>query len=48
MVLRNMIFHWPLMAFVFIVVTLMCVADMNWPNHMGERNAVIDAVMAGL
>ena len=35
MIFRNMIHHWPVMAFVAIVVTLMCVADMNWPAHMG-------------
>jgi len=48
--ISNMIFHWPVMAFVAIVVTLMCVADMNWPAHMGERGSMIDAAMlaAGL
>ena len=46
--IRNMMFHWPLMAMVFIVITLMCVADMNWPAHMGDRGAMIDMVLAGL
>ena len=41
-------FHWPLMAMVFIVITLMCVADMNWPAHMGDRGGMIDMVLAGL
>lgn len=50
MIFRNMMFHWPVMAFVVIVVTLMCVADMNWPTHMGERGSMVQAVMlaAGL
>ena len=40
----------PILAFLAIVVTLMAVADMNWPSHMGERDAVINAalVAAGL
>ncbi len=25
----------PVLAFLIIVVTLMAVADMNWPAHMG-------------
>ena len=27
--------NWPVMMFLVIVVTLMAVADMNWPAHMG-------------
>ena len=40
----------PVLAFLIIVVTLMAVADMNWPGHMGERDALINAalVAAGL
>ena len=48
--MKLMIDNWPVMAFVAIVVTLMAVADMNWPAHMGERDAVINAALlaAGL
>jgi len=27
--------NWPVLVFLGIVVTLMAVADMNWPAHMG-------------
>ena len=48
--IRNLIHNWPVLMFLGIVVTLMAVADMNWPAHMGERDAVIGAalVAAGL
>ena len=46
--IRTMMLHWPLMAMVFIVVTLMCVADMNWPGHMGDRGGLMSLVVSGL
>ena len=33
--IRNLIHNWPVLMFLGIVVTLMAVADMNWPAHMG-------------
>jgi len=42
--------NWPVLVFLGVVVSLMAVADMNWPSHMGERDALISAalVAAGL
>lgn len=42
--------NWPVLVFLGVVVSLMAVADMNWPGHMGERDALINAalVAAGL
>ena len=40
--------NWPVMAFLVIVVSMMAVADMNWPSHMGDRGTMIDMVLAGL
>lgn len=42
--------NWPVLVFLGVVVSLMAVADMNWPSHMGERDALINAalVAAGL
>ena len=40
--MRLLFSNWPVMAFLVIVVSMMAVADMNWPGHMGERNAMID------
>ena len=39
--IRNMIHHWPLVAFMVIVVTMMAVADMNWPAHMGGTSGSV-------
>ncbi len=33
--IRNLIHNWPVLMFLGIVVTLMAVADANWPAHMG-------------
>ena len=48
--MKLMIDNWPVMAFLAIVVTLMAVADMNWPAHMGEQNGLINVarLAAGL
>ena len=48
--MKLMIDNWPVMAFVAIIVTLMGVADMHWPAHMGERNGLINVarLAAGL
>ena len=40
--IRNMIHHWPLVVFMAIVVTMMAVADMNWPGHMGGGSVILD------
>lgn len=32
--------------FVVMVGILMAVADMNWPNHMGPQNVLIDNLMS--
>jgi hypothetical protein len=46
--MRN-ILNWPVLAFLAILGAGMAVADMNWPTHMGERNAMIDrAVLVAL
>ena len=29
-----------------LFVTLIAVADMNWPAHMGEQNALADALVS--
>ena len=46
--MRLLFSNLPILAFLIIVVSLMAVADMNWPAHMGERNTLIDSVLAGL
>jgi len=33
--MRLLFSNLPVLAFLIIVVTLMAVADMNWPAHMG-------------
>ena len=40
----------PVLAFVVIIVSLMAVADMNWPTHMGDRGTTIEMALkaAGL
>ena len=42
--------NWPVLAFLVIVVTMMAVADMNWPGHMGDRGTTIELALkaAGL
>ena len=35
-------------AFLIIVVTMMAVADMNWPSHMGDRGGLMALVTVGL
>jgi len=40
--------NWPVMAFLVIVVTMMAVADMNWPTHMGDRGGLMSLVVSGL
>ena len=42
--------NWPVLAFLVIVVTMMAVADMNWPSHMGDRGTTIELALkaAGL
>ena len=40
--------NWPVLAFLVIVVTIMAVADMNWPSHMGDRGGLMALVTAGL
>ena len=44
--IRNIMYHWPVIAFLVIVVVLMAVADMNWPSHMGPQNVLIDNLMS--
>ena len=35
----------PILAFLAIVVTLMAVADMNWPAHMGGQPGVLSLLI---
>ena len=35
----------PVLAFLIIVVTLMAVADMNWPAHMGGQPGVLSVLV---
>ena len=42
--------NWPVLAFLVIVVSLMAVADMSWPTHMGDRGSTVEMALkaAGL
>ena len=42
--------NWPVLAFLVIVVSMMAVADMNWPSHMGDRGSTVEMALkaAGL
>lgn len=42
--MRLLLDNWPVMAFLVIVVTLMAVADMNWPSHMGGSGHLLEAL----
>tara|TARA_R100000808_G_C2112057_1_gene125857 strand:- start:706 stop:852 length:147 start_codon:yes stop_codon:yes gene_type:complete len=44
--MRLLFSNWPVMVFLVIVVSMMAVADMNWPTHMGEQNAMIDRAIS--
>ncbi len=37
--------NWPVMMFLVIVVSMMAVADMNWPSHMGDRGTTIELAL---
>ena len=43
MIIRNLL-NWPTLAFLAIVGTMMAVADMNWPTHMGDRGALLEVL----
>ena len=48
--MRLLFSNYPVLAFVVIIVSLMAVADMNWPTHMGDRGTTIEMALkaAGL
>ena len=48
--MRLLFSNLPILAFLIIVVSLMAVADMNWPSHMGDRGTTIELALkaAGL
>ena len=35
---------WVIMIMVTLWVVVIAVADMNWPQHMGPQNALIEAI----
>ena len=37
--------NWPIVVFLVIVVSLMAVADMNWPTHMGDRGSTVEMTL---
>jgi len=37
--------NWPMVVFLVIVVSLMAVADMNWPTHMGDRGSTVEMAL---
>jgi len=43
-VLEKISDKWAVVLFVVIWATVIAVADMNWPQHMGPQNALIDAI----
>jgi len=43
-VLQKISDKWAIVLFVVIWTTVIAVADMNWPQHMGPQNALIDAI----
>ena len=38
---------WAYLIFVVIFGTVVAVADMNWPSHMGPSNVLVDLVLPG-
>ena len=49
-IMRLLFGNYPVLLFLVIVVSLMAVADMNWPSHMGDRGTTIELALkaAGL
>jgi len=43
-VLNRISDKWAVVLFVVIWATVIAVADMNWPQHMGPQNALIEAL----